>query len=256
VDATNIERNLYLTTQLADLGLPIIIGMNMMDVLTQRGDAISFETLEKDIGISVVPISASHSEGLEKLIERAISLKNAQAVKTKNIYTGEVGIALKNIEKILEDFAAKNGSIFKNVVNKTDVSKKRKPIVKFCMYSHIISPKWAAVKIFEDDELTEKSISISQNEWDQIAAFKNLVKTSPNVDRQTIIADQRYKYICDICSRMIQRKQPQVSLTLSDRIDAVLTNRFLAIPLFFCLILCVFAITFGQFGNFFKERGA
>ncbi|MDR3179097.1 MAG: ferrous iron transport protein B [Oscillospiraceae bacterium] len=229
VDSTNIERNLYLTTQIAEFGIPIVVALNMIDIFNKKGDTVNIKELERKFGVCVVPISASRGEGLEKLIERAleISKKKVSNYKTKSFYNSEVDYVIKKIENIISD----------------------------AKHKKLSSTRWGAVKLFEDDQLILKSIKLNKSQFNKINILKNRIKTSKNVDRQVIIADQRYKYICSVCNKVV-KKCDREKETFSDRIDKILTHKILAIPIFFFFIFIIFNMTFGSFGEFLKEKVA
>ncbi len=228
VDATNIERNLYLTTQVAELGRPMIIALNMIDLLEKRGDIIDYKLLEKKLGIPIVPISASKCTGLDELIDR--SLKLADGEKTtyiKNIYSKEVDLVLKEIEL---------------------------SILQMPMCRKNVSGRWLAVKLFEGDNIVLKQFNFNEIQANKIAQLESKIETDKYLDREMIIADQRYKYICSVCNLAIKKGMKPDQLTLSDKIDKFFTNRFLAIPIFLSFMLIIFFITFGPFGNFLKNQ--
>lgn len=227
VDSTNIERNLYLTTQLLELGRPIVIALNMIDLLEKRGDKINYKLLEKLLNVPIIPISASKQIGIEHLINSCVSqLIGFKKSEPRNIYSEDINITLKNIENILLPLE-------KNL-NTTK--------------------RWAAVKLFEGDHIESKFLNLSESQYKKINSYISQIKITKNFDRETIIADQRYKYICRICNEVISRKLPKGSNSISDKIDIIVTNRFLAIPIFLSLILIIFFITFGSIGSYLKEQ--
>ncbi len=226
VDATNIERNLYLTTQLAELGCPMIIALNMIDLLEKRGDKIDCQQLEKELGIPVVPISASRGIGLDELMQRAVAYaERTKKAEVRNIYSPDVDMVLQQIETQLEQ-----------VQGKQDVN-----------------GRWTAVKVFEGDSLTQKSLALKPEQEQKIERLKQQIKTTRYVDREMIIADQRYRYICAVCAKVVQKGHAQGFVTLSDKIDRVATNRVWALPVFLLMMLFIFFITFGPLGNALKE---
>lgn len=227
VDATNIERNLYLTTQIAELGKPMIIALNMIDLLEKRGDCIDYKLLEKEIGIPVVPISASKGIGIDKLMKFALDYSQKTYIeKVKNTYSKEVNDALLGIEHVL---------------NSTGIETN-------------INQRFNAVKIFEGDSITLRKFKFTKSQENEILFYKNKVQVSKYLDREMIIADQRYKYICDICSKVVKKKFEQGHMTTSDKVDRLVTNKIFAIPLFLCMMMLVFFITFGPIGNFLKDK--
>lgn len=224
VDATNLERNLYLTTQLAELGLPMVIALNMVDLLEKRGDKINVQGLEKAIGIPVRPISASHGYGLQELTDCALlCAKQKDSIQIKNIYTADVDMVLSEIEKILHSTG---------------------------IQQHL---RWTAVKLLEEDDTAFLKIPLPPHKNEKMADLKNMLHTTRYVDRAMIIADQRYKYICGICKNTVQKSQTAQPVSPSDRIDRFATHRILAIPLFMLMMAGIFFITFGRFGNTLKD---
>ena len=261
VDATNLERNLYLTTQLAELGRPMIIALNMIDMLERRGITIDTEGLEKELGIPVCPISASKSTGVDQLLHRAIHMlhdvsheedlsKGEGQLKSraaelhrelhhihgdlheshqpyhpivKSFYDWKVSAAIEAIEDVIRDLPGASGI-----------------------------PRFAAVKLFEGDPILVKNLPLSDKQRQMVEEILNSVPETPLVDRQMMIADQRYKFICGVCSRVVHKPEKPV-VTVSDKIDRVLTHKILAIPLFFVIMLVIFVITFGPPGSFLTD---
>lgn len=227
IDATNIERNLYLTTQVAELGRPMIIALNMIDLLEKRGDYIDYKELEKKLGIPVLPISASKGTGIDDLMKYAISyVSKDHIINIKNTYSADVSEALAEIEKVLDSTGIKTN----------------------------VNQRWNAVKIFEDDTITLKKFKFTEQQAKKINYYKKMIPTTKYIDREMIIADQRYKYICRICSDVVKKGFEQGHMTISDKIDKIVTNRFLAIPLFLCMMLFVFFMAFGSIGTFLKDN--
>ena len=232
VDATNLERNLYLSLQLAELGIPMVIALNMIDMVEKNGDSIDVDMLSVLLGIRVVPISAAKGTGIHKLLHAA----NHEAVhgsdtagrhmdKHNNmcappdIYTGLVRKAVLRIEELIAD----------------DCKKKGLPL------------RWSAVKLIEGDEPTLETLALDDTKLSCIESIVSELETK-NIDREMVIADQKYKYICAITEKCVKRAHEAGHLTLSDKIDRVVTNKYLAIPLFFGLMLLIFYITFGALG--------
>lgn len=226
VDATNLERNLYLTTQLAELARPIVIALNMCDLLEKNGDKIDIASLEKQLSIPIIPISASKNTGIDKLVEKVVELYDkGKYVPVKNIYSYEVDRILREIESALED------------IKQHSYHRKR----------------WTAVKLFEGDKVTWNHYNFTDEQKEHINLHIDEIHTSKNVDREMIIADERYKYICSITEKVVTRKRPAGYLSVSDKIDKVVTNRFFALPFFLLVMLMVFAITFGAPGNLLRD---
>ena len=226
IDATNLERNLYLTTQLAELARPIVIALNMCDLLEKNGDKIDIPFLEKQLGIPIIPISASKNVGIDKLVEKVVQLyDNGKYVPVKNIYSYEVDRILREIEDALED------------IKQHSYHRKR----------------WTAVKLFEGDKVTWNHYNFTDKQKAHINLHVDEIHTSKNVDREMIIADERYKYICSITQKAVTRKRPADYLSVSDKIDKVVTNRFFALPFFLIVMLMVFAVTFGAPGTLLRD---
>lgn len=226
VDATNIERNLYLTTQIAELGKPVVIALNMVDVLEKEGDRIDYALLSHELGLPVVPISASKGRGVGELVEKAVELAGRyDFVPVKNTYSRRVDAVLRDIEEALEE------------VEQSRPEHRR----------------WTAVKLFEGDKVTWKQYQFTKQQRDHIEFHINEIETTKYIDREMIIADERYKYICAACEKAVHKKHPQGFVTLSDKIDRVVTNKVLALPLFLLMMLFVFFVTFGPLGTFLKD---
>lgn len=230
VDATNLERNLYLSLQIAELGCPMVIALNMVDMLEKRKETIDFSLLSALLGIKVIPISASKGTGIQKLLKAAehevihardkgshIDKHNSSPL---DIYTGNVKTAVKQIESI---------------ISKTCLEKQQ-PL------------RWSAVKLIEGDAPTLEALDLSDTQLNCLESIVLELETN-KIDREMVIADQKYKFICDVREKAVKRTLEDGHMTLSDKIDSVVTNRFLAIPLFFGLMGLIFYITFGAVGS-------
>ena len=228
VDAINLERNLYLTTQLAELGRPMIIALNMIDMLKSRGIGLDFKGLERALGIPVCPISAARGNGILELMQRAIGIlqRKKEAEKAyyypvvKSFYSWRVSAAVDAISELLTEEG----------------------------YS-VNEARFHAVKLFEGDSLTQKDIRLGKKAEAYLKEILESVPETKLVDRQMIIADMRYRFICKICSRVVTKPKNPVA-TLSDKIDSIMTHRILAIPIFLSLLLLIFTVTFGPPGTF------
>ncbi len=226
IDATNLERNLYLTTQLAELARPVVIALNMCDVIEKNGDKIDIPFLEKQLGIPIIPISASKNVGIDRLVEKVVQLYDrGKYVPVKNIYSYGVDRTLREIEEALEG------------IKQHSYHRKR----------------WTAVKLFEGDKVTWEHYNFTDEQKAHINLHIDEVHTSKNVDREMIIADERYKYICSITQKAVIRKRPADYLSISDKIDKVVTNRFFALPFFLLVMLSVFMVTFGAPGTLLRD---
>ena len=226
IDSTNIERNLYLTTQLIELGKPIVVILNMTDLLHKKGDKIDYALLKKLLGVPIFPLSANKHDKIEPMLDLTIqSLNRKSNANIHNLYPKEINIVLNNIEDII-----------RNKANRSNVSL-----------------RWLAVKLFCEDELILKQLHLTDDEVSKINYYRNSISPIKNVDRQMVVAECRYNYICKICSQTVQKHLSNEQMTLTDKIDKIVTNKFLAVPVFLALMLLIFYITFGPIGNFFKD---
>ncbi|MDF2524467.1 MAG: feoB, partial [Clostridiales bacterium] len=224
VDATNIERNLYLTTQLMELGIPIVLALNMMDAVEVKGDKINFHLLEKELGMPVVPVSASKGRGVDELMNKALSV--VQTVKAKSssikIYDNNVEKYIVEVEKLVGSFAREKD----------------------------ISLRWLAVKLLEGDEKVREKYEVPTLITDRINVYRHELEKEYENDTETIVIDNKYRFVTSVAGKVVKKKTENSGLTVSDKIDKVVTNRILAIPLFLAVMLGVFQITFGAIGSF------
>jgi len=229
VDATNIERNLYLSTQIMELGIPVVIALNMMDAVEARGDKIDVKLLEKNVGVPIVPIVASKGRGVKELMEKAIEIGNKINTKESNqkllLYDDNVEKGLKEIEE--------------NIVSKLDAKK----------YNN----RWVSLMLLQNDENILEKLNVPVTFKENIKTLRDELEKEDDNDIETIIVDSRYKYISGIVGKAVKKKEKGTHLTTSDKIDKVVTNRIIAIPLFLCLMFLIFKITFGTVGTFTIE---
>ena len=226
VDATNIERNLYLSLQLMELGLPIIIALNMMDEVRENGTTIDVAAMERELGVPVVPISASKNEGVDELIRRAVETgRNHVLPEHFDFCTQEVHKAIHSIAHIVEDKAKRLG----------------------------ISPRFAATKLIEKDEPMERELGVSAADLDIIGHIVDEMTSGLGTDREAAIVDMRYSYIEDLCRKTVKKTGESKAQQRSYRIDSVLTHKYLAIPIFILIMASIFAITFGPIGTFLSD---
>lgn len=213
VDATNLERNLYLTTQIMEIDVPIVIALNMIDVIKKSGDKLDAKTLENRIGVPVVEISALKDEGIRELMERAY----AAAQKKREGTT------------VLSD------SALAHVINDVKIALKGKGVD---------NPLFHAVKLTEGDEL---EVGAHPDEMQMVEEFKKQFKDDVfEGDFEAMVADARYKYISAHFSQTFTRSEKKETLTKSDRADRVLTHRIWGIPIFIVILFAVFHLTFGE----------
>ncbi len=219
VDGTNIERNLYLTTQLTEIGIPVVIAINMMDVVSRRGDYLNTEQLGAELGCSIVEISALKGIGIDKAVELAIEAAKRGRQVPKHNFAGCVEHALAHIEE-----AAVHGM---------DEDRQR----------------WYAVKIFERDTKVIEDLKLDATVINHIERDIKRVEHELDDDAESIIVNERYVYIGGVVSRCYRRKNKN-GITTSDKIDKILTNRFLAIPIFAVIMWFVYFISIGSIGDF------
>ncbi|MGN1043772.1 MAG: ferrous iron transport protein B [Acutalibacteraceae bacterium] len=225
VDATNLERGLYLTTQLLELDCRMILALNMTDLLLSKGKIIDYKTLEKELGVVVVPISAGKNQGIDMLISKISSMsKDRSKFRRKlNIYPSEIEKALSKIDLI---------------VNKDSEFK--------------IHNRFNIVKIFENDPYIIKELKISDEELCKINKIRSYISVLYDKEQDIIIPDERYKYTCRLCSRAVKNVGSTQKLSFSDKVDKILTGKYTSIPCFLIFIMSIFYITFGPFGTFLK----
>ena len=218
VDGTNIERNLYLTTQLIDLGHPVVIAVNMIDLVRKNGDIVDLDKLGKALGCACVEISALKGEGCLEAAEKAVELaRNHTHADMPHVFNGSVEHALAHIEESIE------GSVKSNYL------------------------RWYAIKLFERDERVREEVGLSAELLNHLEKHITDCEREMDDDAESIIADQRYTYIEHVIRRAVQKKAPKHSLTLSDKIDRIVTNRILALPIFACVMFLMYAIAMGSF---------
>ncbi len=218
VDGTNIERNLYLTTQLIELGHPVVIAVNMIDLVRKNGDTIDLEKLGRALGCECVEISALKKEGCEEAAQKAVErARNHTHNEIPHVYNGSVEHALAHIEESIE------GKVPSNYL------------------------RWYAIKLFERDEMVRREVGLDSNLLAHIEKHIVDCEWEMDDDAESIIADQRYTYIERVVKRAVEKKAPKHSLTLSDRVDRIVTNRYLALPIFAAVMFFMYAIAMGSY---------
>nr|WP_319487610.1 ferrous iron transport protein B [uncultured Caproiciproducens sp.] len=222
VDATNIERNLYLSMQLIELNLPMVIALNMMDEVRANGGTIIIEKLQEELGVPVVPISASKNEGIDELIETAVSTAGAkQFPKRQDFCSGAVHRAIHSVAHLVEDHAERIG----------------------------VPPRFAATKLVEGDEPMLKSLGLSENEKDMVGHSVTEMERELGTDREAALADMRYTFIDGLCRDSVVKTGESKEHRRSVAIDGVLTHKYFAIPIFLAIMMLVFYLTFGVIGS-------
>lgn len=218
VDGTNIERNLYLTTQLIELGYPVVVAVNMIDLVRKNGDTIDLEKLSKALGCVCMEISALKGEGGMEVAEKAVELaKNHVHGPRPHVFNGSVEHALAHIEEEIDE-----------IVDATYL-------------------RWYAIKLFERDEVVQKELNLGQDVLEHLEKHIVDCETEMDDDAESIIADQRYTYIVNVIAKAVKKKAAKHAMSLSDKIDSVVTNRVLALPIFAGIMFLMYAIAMGSF---------
>ena len=218
VDGTNIERNLYLTTQLIELGHPVVVAVNMIDLVRKNGDNIDLEKLGKALGCTVIEISALKGEACTEAAEKAVALaRNHSHTERPHVFGGSVEHALAHIEESIE------GKINSNYL------------------------RYYAIKLFERDEKVQREVNLGTQMLKHLENHIADCEREMDDDAESIIADQRYTYISHVISKAVKRNAPKHAMRLSDKIDAIVTNRILALPIFAGIMFLMYAIAMGSF---------
>lgn len=222
IDATNIERNLYLTLQLLEMHIPMVLALNMMDEVRGNGGAIDYKAMSEQLGIPVVPISASKDEGIEDLIKAIVevSKKKIYPLVTDFCEHGPVHRCIHALSHQVEDHAVNIG----------------------------MSPRFAATKIVENDTSIIDRLELTQNELEMMEHSIEEMEKDCGLDRNAALADMRYTYIEKVCQKTVKKCQESREHIRSVKIDNVLTNKYLAIPMFLAMILAIFFLTFNVIG--------
>ncbi|MCD7866384.1 MAG: ferrous iron transport protein B, partial [Clostridiales bacterium] len=224
VDGTNFERNLYLTTQLMELGIPLVIAVNMMDVVRKNGDKIDVEKIGRQLGCAVIEISALKGEGGVEAAEKAVeAAKKAKFAEPLHVFTGSVEHALAHIEESIESKVAKENL------------------------------RWYAMKLFERDSKVQEELNFPADLMKHIEEHIVECENELDDDAESIITNQRYSYIAKLCENTVQKKAALHDLTMSDRIDRVVTNRILGLPIFVGVMFVVFWVAMNSLGAFLTD---
>ena len=225
VDATNLERNLYLTLQLLQLGRPVVVALNMMDEVRSHGDVIDLTAMEKGLGVPVVAICARKGEGLDELVRRAMDAAENHRLPPKlDICTGAAHKALHAIQHLVEQPAQAHG----------------------------MTSRYAATKLFEGDAPMMEELDLSEDTRHIIEEILSAMEREVGMERAAVMADTRYRFIEKLLSTCYTRAREE-GATLTDRLDRVLTHPLLAIPVFLLMMLLVFYITFGPIGTWLAD---
>lgn len=219
IDSTNIERNLYLTTQLLEIGIPMVLALNMTDVLKKNGDTIDVHKLSKYIGCDIIETSALKGEGCKEAAQKAVELaKKNKKVTPPQMFSEEV-------EKVLSAIA----EVIKDTVEQDNL-------------------RWFAIKLFERDQKVMEQMGLSQDKKEQIEEFIVQLEDALDDDSESIITNERYNYISDIVNQCVCKKNTS-KMTTSDKIDTIVTNRFLALPIFVGVMFLVYYLSVTTVGT-------
>ena len=240
VDATNIERNLYLTTQLVELGIPMVIALNMMDLVRKNGDRIDAERLGKELGCVVLETSALKKEGSLEAAKVAAQLaREAKARKTPHVFDGNVEHTLAHIEDLITHRDGEEAVHHHHA----DGSKHEGGIVDDRLN------RWYAIKLFERDSKVQEELDLPQGILNAIEQEIRECEADMDDDAESIIADQRYNYVGRLVGASVKKGRPHGSPTMSDKIDRIVTNRILALPIFAAVMFLVYYISVTTVGT-------
>lgn len=227
VDATNIERNLYLTLQLMTLQVPMILVLNMIDEVRGNGGAINVKKMSEVLGIQVIPISAAKSEGISEVCDSIINVAKKKIVPRTLDFCkgGPVHRCIHSVMHIIEDHAENAG----------------------------VSIRFAATKLIEGDEYIKERLALNENELELIEHNIVEMENEGGLDRNAAIADMQYTFIEKLCAETVKKGHESKERVRSAKIDGILTNKYLALPTFFGIMILIFWLTFGVIGNYLSE---
>ncbi|MBO4838669.1 MAG: ferrous iron transport protein B [Lachnospiraceae bacterium] len=231
VDATNIERNLYLTMQLLEMDIPMVVALNMMDEVSANGGSVDVNRMESLLGVPVVPISAAKNSGVDELVEHAVHIATYQEKPLRQDFCdendrgGAVHRCLHGIIHLIEDHAARSG----------------------------LPVRFAASKVVEGDELVLKQLGLDQNESEMLEHIILQMEAERGLDRSAAIADMRFAYIGKVCEQTVKKPRESRERIRSEKIDRVLTGKYTAIPLFILIMGLVFFLTFNVIGAWLQD---
>ena len=224
VDATNLSRSLFFTTQLLELGIPVVIAVNMIDIVRKNGDKIDLAKLGAELGCAVMETSALKGEGSMAVAEKAIAIASGRAANEQpHVFTGSVEHAIAHIEESISD--------------KVDAQNLR----------------WYAIKLFERDEKVAAELDLGSRLMTHLETHIKDCEKELDDDAESIITNQRYAYISKVVDRCVKKKAARHSMTASDKIDRIVTNRVLALPIFAVVMYLVYWIAMGPFGSFLTD---
>ena len=216
IDGTNIERNLYLTTQLIELGIPVVMAVNMIDLVRKNGDKIDLKKLSAELGCQAVEISALKGEGSMKAAEMAVAAaKSGKVGELPHVFTGSVEHAIAHIEESIQ------GKVDDRFL------------------------RWYAVKLFERDDKVQQELKLDKALVDHIDQHIADCEKEMDDDAESIITNQRYAYINGVVDKAVKKKARVEHLTVSDKVDQIVTNRVLALPIFAVIMYLMYSLSMG-----------
>ena len=218
IDATNLERNLYLSTQIFELGIPVVMAFNMIDVVRKNGDIINLEKLSESFGVDIIEISALHAEGIDNVVERALLRAQDGRLPKEPRYSGEMEHIIAHVEDIVASY---NDSENIN--------------------------RYLAIKVLENDALVLKKLNLDKRDLDRISRMVDREQSRLDEDMQSIITNERYNYVTKYTSKYLIRMS-DTRESLSVRIDNVVTHKYLAIPIFIAIIFSIYFIAISTIG--------
>ncbi len=230
LDVTSIDRSMYLTMQLLEMGLPMVVALNMMDEMTGNGGSVDINLMEQMLGVPVVPISAAQNQGVDELVSHAIHVAKYQEGPMRQDFCdstengGAVHRCLHAVSHLIEDHAEREG----------------------------IPVRFAAAKLVEGDQIIMDSLRLSQNEKETLEHIILQLEEERGLDRSAAMADMRYSFIYKVCDRCITRPHESKEHIRSSRWDNILTGKYTAIPVFIAVMAAVFFLTFAVIGPFLQ----
>ena len=230
LDVTSIDRSMYLTMQLLEMGVPMVVALNMMDEMTRNGGVVDINMMEQMIGVPVVPISAAQNHGVDELVSHAIHVAKYQEGPLRQDFCdssengGAVHRCLHAVQHLIEDHAEREG----------------------------IPVRFAASKLIEGDELILQQLKLDQNEKEMLEHIILQMESERGLDRSAAMADMRYSFIYKVCDRCVKKPAESKEHTRSQKFDSVFTGKYTAIPVFIAVMGLVFYLTFSLIGPFLQ----
>ena len=217
VDGTNLERNLYLTTQILELGIPVVIALNMMDIVRKSGDKIDIAKLKKELGCEIVETSALKGEGSLEAAEKAVAIARSKAKHGPMSYSADIEAVIHNISEMLRGKVSAE------------------------------SERWHAIKVFERDEKVLEALKLTASEKEKAESYIAAAEDKMDDDSESIITNERYEWIGNVVRKCAVKKK--VAMTTSDKIDRIVTNRLFALPIFVAVMFVVYYVSVTSIGT-------